>query len=101
MCGMCNIRGSSLQPPASSLQPFTLLAFTISLPSITVKMNELWTFGLASFPVSMWTQDSPMSLLLQSTEVQGYGLNGPDKQIARMTALLAGINVSEFRNYFP
>ena len=42
-----------------------------------------------------------MSLLLQSTEVQGYGLNGPDKQIARMTALLAGINVSEFRNYFP
>ena len=38
-----------------------------------------------------------MSLLLQSTEVQGYGLNGPDKQIARMTALLAGINVSEFR----
>ena len=54
MCGMCNIRGSSLQPPASSLQPFTLLAFTISLPSITVKMNEfmdLWPGFVPGFDV--------------------------------------------------
>ena len=49
MCGMCNIIAV-----VSSLQPFTLLAFTISLPSITVKMNEfmdLWPGFVPGFDV--------------------------------------------------